>query len=258
MAKIGVFDSGLGGLSIVRKLIEKNSEHEIVYLGDTAHLPYGSKSIEKIKEFSQKALNFLTGKKVDIIVIACNTVSSVALPFLREIYKVPLIGVVESGVAAALEEQKNRICIIGTHNTVNSRRYEQLLYESDKNLKINSKPCPLFVPLVEEGIVSGEIAKLIVEKYLSEYKNKIDLLILGCTHYPALSQVISNFFENRVMLVDASSQISKYIKKLKLKKSHSRKCLHEFYVTDRPENFKKLAGLFLESSIKNAKTVNLN
>ncbi|MCK9225014.1 MAG: glutamate racemase [Candidatus Muirbacterium halophilum] len=254
MAKIGVFDSGLGGLSVVRSILDETKGHSICYFGDTAHLPYGSKSVETIKRLSQQAFNFLILQGVDVIIVACNTVSSVALPYLNDIYKIPVIGVVESGVEAALFTNKNRIGIIGTHNTIKSGRYEELLLNKKPDIKILKKPCPLFVPLVEEGIVDGPIADMIIAKYLLDFTGKIDTLILACTHYPALKKTISKFLGNDIELVDASMKIVSYIEKY-LKKDENKK-KSEFYVTDRPENFSSLSKLFLDKSIK-AEIVNI-
>lgn len=256
MAKIGIFDSGLGGLSIMRQVIKKNPEHSIVYLGDTARLPYGPKSPETILNLSQKALNFLIRQGVELIIVACNTVSSVALPALKEIYKIPVIGVVEAGVEAAVETGMKRIGIIGTHNTINSGRYDFLLKQIDSNFTIIKKPCPLFVSIVEEGIVSGPIAELIVEKYLEEFKDKVDVLILACTHFPALRGVIGDYFNQKIKLVDASFKITDYIKDNVSENKNS--VSYEYFVTDRPENFRKLAALFLENDINTPKIINLD
>ncbi|MFW5782596.1 MAG: glutamate racemase [Candidatus Muiribacteriaceae bacterium] len=256
MAKIGIFDSGLGGLSVANKIINETSGHSIIYLGDTARVPYGSKSIEKIKEFSENAFDFLISEDVDIIIVACNTVSSVALPFLRNSYSIPVIGVVESGVKAAYETGYKNIGIIGTHNTINSGRYEFLLKELDNGITIFRKACPLFVPLVEEGEVNSKITELVVEKYLAEFKDHIDVLILACTHYPALARKISEFFEGRVHLVDASMKIVEYINRyLDKKEKDSREF---YYVTDRPDNFTSLSRLFLSKNIDEAKIISLS
>jgi len=253
MAKIGVFDSGLGGLSIVDKLFRNAPKHSIIYFGDTAHLPYGSKSIETIRNLSQKAINFLITKDVDMIVVACNTVSSIALPFLQQIYKLPVIGVVEAGVKAALDTNANSIGIIGTHNTIKSGRYQCLLKQSDPELEIIGKECPLFVPLVEEGMVEGKIPDLVVEHYLSELKGKVQALILGCTHYPALGTSIAKYMGSDTKIADASIKIIGYIKKHTEKEE--KQVRHEFYVSDRVDNFQKLSELFLDRKIENAQII---
>ena len=253
MAKIGVFDSGLGGLSIVDKLFRKAPNHSIIYFGDTAHLPYGSKSVETVRDLSQKAINFLIAKDVDMIVVACNTVSSVALPFLQQIYKLPVIGVVEAGVKAALDTQAKSIGIIGTHNTIKSGRYQSLLLEIEPDLKIIGKECPLFVSLVEEGMVEGKIPDLVVEHYLSELKGRVQALILGCTHYPALGKTISKYMGPDTKIADASIKIIEYIKEHMEKEEKQVK--HEFYVSDRVDNFQELSKLFLDKKIENAEII---
>lgn len=255
MAKIGIFDSGLGGLSVVNTIMRETKGHSVIYLGDTARLPYGSKSVDSIKKLSKRAFNFLVDREVDIIIVACNTVSSVALPYLRQIYKVPVIGVVESGVEAAIMTGKKRIGIIGTYNTIKSGRYDELLKENDKDISIIKKPCPLFVPIVEEGIVDGPIADLIIAKYLSDFTGKIDALILACTHYPALSKTISTFFGGEIKLVDASMNIVNYINEYLEKTEEKEK--YEYYVTDRAENFDKLSSLFLDKKISGAQIINI-
>jgi len=187
---IGIFDSGVGGLTVLKEISKLISTENIVYLGDTARVPYGIRSAETVVKYSIECADFLFKKQIKMLVVACNTSSSVSLHVLRERFPIPVIGVIEPGVRAALKVTKNgKIGIIGTEATVQSESYAKKIKSLNPNIEVISIACPLFVPLVEDGILEGTIAELVVERYLKDMKNSgIDTLILGCTHYPLLKK----------------------------------------------------------------------
>jgi len=208
---IGVFDSGIGGLTVLREIRRLLPNEDILYFGDTARVPYGTKSADTVRDFASQIVDFLVGQKVKLIVVACNTVSAMALDHLRKRFKsVPLFGVVEPGVTAAVGATKNRrIGVIGTVATVNSNAYRDRLLEADPRLTIVQQACPLFVPLVETGWTGNAVALLTAKEYLSSLKKKaIDTLVLGCTHYPLLKPVIRKVMGKAVTLVDSAEEIA--------------------------------------------------
>ncbi len=246
---IGVFDSGIGGLTVVKKIREKIPGANVVYLGDTARVPYGTKSEETIKRFAWEDAAFLMEKGVDLIVVACNTASSVALSYLKkEFKKIPIFGVVEPGVKMAIKVSKNNnIGIIGTIATIKSHAHRKIL-EKHNITKIYEKACPLFVPLAEEGFTEGSIPQLVAEHYLGEIKNKVDTVILGCTHYPILINVIQKVVGNNVNLIDPASAVAEEIYVF-LKKSHilpqNNRGALDLYLTDIPPHYHSLLNIFL-------------
>ena len=187
-APIGVFDSGVGGLTVAREIMRHLPNENIVYFGDTARVPYGSKSKDNIIRYSRQIINFLKTKNVKAIVIACNTASALALDVVREDFDVPIIGVVEPGARAALEATKSKkIGVIGTEATIRSAMYEKIFKGFDGDATVVGKACPLFVPLVEEGFAKHKVTEEIIDYYLASFMDTdIDSLILGCTHYPLL------------------------------------------------------------------------
>lgn len=209
--KVGVFDSGVGGLTVLRAIREHFPNLDLLYLGDTARVPYGSKSKETVVRYSIECANFLLGFGIDLLVVACNTASSYALDFLKEELTIPVFGVIDPGVKAALEVSKRKVIgVIGTKGTINSGVYRRKLEEA--GAKVYEKACPLFVPLVEEGIKDGTIAESVVEFYLKELKEKgIDTLIMGCTHYPLLKEVIKKYMGD-VQVVDSALCIAQELK----------------------------------------------
>jgi len=259
---IGIFDSGVGGLTVLKEIEELLPGENIVYLGDTARVPYGNKSKSAVIKFSRECTLFLLGKKVKMIVVACNTASSLALENLKRIFNIPVLGVIEAGVKKALEgSQGAKVGIIGTRSTIKSRSYERRITRLDKNAKVHSQHCPLFVPLVEEGILKGEIIKEALNMYLSGFKNKdIDSLILGCTHYPLLKARIAEYLKG-VQVIDSAKEVALHTK-LVLEKNRlfNKKCSQgkkEFYVTDEPSQFADMARLFLKRDIKKPMVVNV-
>jgi len=252
---IGIFDSGVGGLTVLKEIEKELPYENIVYLGDTARVPYGNKSKSTIIKFSTENILFLLQKKVKAVVIACNTSSSLALDYLTKIFNVPIFGVIEPGVLKAVNSTKNKkVGVIGTRSTINSLSYQKKIVSLNPKIKVFAKPCPLFVPLVEEGILKGNIVKEVISMYLEEFKQKkVDTLILGCTHYPLIKKEIQNYL-NGVYIVDSAREVAVYTKDLLLKHNllneKKDKPKKEFYVSDEPYGFAKLAKLFLKREIE--------
>ncbi len=264
---IGIFDSGMGGLTVVKEVMRILPDEEIVYFGDTARVPYGPKSKETVIRFSIENILFLLEHGVKLIIIACNTSSSVALSIIKENFKVPILGVIESGVKEAIRSTKNnKIGIIGTRTTIKSAVYQQQIKLIAPQIKVYSICCPLFVPLVEEGWLKTPITKEIAGEYLKSLKvSRIDTLILGCTHYPLLKPVIREVLGDDMSLVDSARQVAQQTKVVlknknllapKRKRTQmSEKEKVRFYVSDEPENFAKLGRQFLGFSLKNVRKV---
>lgn len=259
-APIGVFDSGIGGLTIVKALKRVLPYEDVIYLGDTARLPYGTKSSEAITRFAFEDTRFLINRKVKLVIVACHSVSSVCLSELKKSFSVPILGVIEPGAQAALKKTKNRrIGVIGTQATVSAGTYERVIYalaqETNQNqgIEIVAKSTPLFVPLVEEGWLDNDIALRIAKKYLRPFQLEgIDTLLLGCTHYPLLKKVIRKVLQ-QVTLVDAAMATAQAAKKilaeLKLQQPRPRKPEYRFYLTDLTPNFIEIGKRFLGEPI---------
>lgn len=259
---IGIFDSGVGGLTVLREVSRLLPFEDIVYLGDTARVPYGNKSKSTIVKFSRESASFLKGKGVKLIVAACNTSSALALESLKRSFKIPVLGVIEAGVGKAVRQtNKKRIAVIGTKSTIKSGSYQRLIARKDKSIKVYSKCCPLFVPLVEEGVLSGKMVKEAIKMYLQSLKDKdIDVIILGCTHYPLLKNQISSYLQG-VAVIDSAKEVASYTRDiLKSKDLLSKKKTKpkiEFYLTDEPDEFVRLAKLFLKRKISNPRIANV-
>lgn len=253
---IGIFDSGIGGLTVLKEVRAELPAEDIVYFGDTAHLPYGTKSKETITKFSIDNVNFLQGFDVKIVIVACNTATALALDTLKEKFTVPVIGVIEPGARQALKKTRNgRIGVIGTKSTIGSGSYEACLKNLDASVKVYSESCPLFVPFVEEGWLDGDVVTKVAKIYLDQLKSfKIDTLILGCTHYPLLSKIIQKTLGDKVKLVNSAEETAKEAKrlldKLSLRQPKAKKNQQSrFYVSDEPEQFRTLGERFLGRSI---------
>ncbi|MBN1405471.1 MAG: glutamate racemase [Candidatus Omnitrophica bacterium] len=261
---IGVFDSGMGGLTCVRQLVKLLPTEDIVYLGDTARVPYGNKSPNTIIKFSIQNSLYLLRFKIKLIVVACNTSSSFALDKLKTIFGIPIIGVIEPGVKRALELTKNkRIGIIGTNATINSLAYQKKLIAAGSAVKVFAQSCPLFVPLAEEGWIRGRITEDIAKKYLAPLKNKnIDTLVLGCTHYPLLKSAIAKVMGRSIRLVDSAEELALDVKALMRSKgiASDRKIKGKirFFLTDEPYKFKKTGERFLGRKLESVYPVKEN
>lgn len=249
---IGIFDSGIGGLTVLKEIQREVPSEDIVYFGDTARVPYGTKSKETITKFSIDNIKFLQEFGVKIAVVACNTASSLSLDALKSKFSLPIIGVIEPGAKEALAKTKNgKIGVIGTKATIGSGAYESSLKRLNPSVKVYSQACPLFVPLVEEGWLEGEVVSRVAHTYLDSLKSfGIDALILGCTHYPLLKKVIEKTIGESVKLVNSAEETAKeareLLSKLGLAASKSRKPEEiRFYVSDEPEQFRTLGERFL-------------
>jgi len=260
---VGVFDSGIGGLTVVKRINSFLPNEGIVYFGDTARVPYGSKSNSTVIEYALQDANFLISKNVKMIVAACNTASSVALELLRENYKVPVIGMIEPGAKMALENTENgKIGVIGTNSTIRNRAYSQEIKKHDSKITVFEKACPLFVPLAEEGWIDHKATYEVAEEYLAELRIAgIDTLILGCTHYPILSNVIQKVMGNSVKLIDsgtaASLIVEEYLEGRNLRSKSAVPGNNEYYVSDLPVKFTEVAQRFLGKKITNVTKIDV-
>ena len=251
---IGVFDSGLGGLTTVREITQAMPGEDIIYFGDTGRVPYGNRSRETIIRYTKEDIEFLVKQDIKLIIAACGTASSVALPYLKDKFDVKIMGVLESACKEAVKRTKNnRIGVIGTSGTIKSGKYEEIIKSISPDKEVFSTPCPMFVPLVENGYAQSEAARLIAKDYLTSLKKeKVDTLILGCTHYPLLTKVISDIMGDGVTLLSpgalAAGAAKRYLEENMLlteKKSGN----SEFYVSDSVENFAALGSTFLGKPI---------
>lgn len=243
---IGIFDSGLGGLTIFRAVHKLLPKENLIYFGDTAHVPYGSKSKETVTEYSLNIAKFLETKNVKLILVACNTASALALPVLKRHIKVPVLGVIEPGAACAAAVSKNKnVIVLGTEATIKSKEYIKNIKRKDKKITITQCACPLFVPIIEEGLAQSDICALAIKKYLTPLKaHKADTVILGCTHYPVIKKEIGNFLGKKVILVDSADEIAKRAQTLLAKKrllKTKNKAKIQIYASDSPERFARLA-----------------
>lgn len=258
---IGVFDSGIGGLTVVRELMERLPNEEIVYFGDTARLPYGTKSPETVLRFSRQNLSFLKEKKVKLIVVACNTASSIALSMLVEEEEMPVVGVLLPGARAAARTTRNkRIGVIGTTATIRSGAYEAALREIEPGIEIWPLPCPLFVPLAEEGWLDNEITYLTAKSYLEPLAAfGADVLVLGCTHYPLLKDVIGRVVGDEVTLVDSARETALEVERILgergLRNGSGAPGSIQVYVSDVPYLIREVGERFLGRPIERIERV---
>ena len=265
-APIGVFDSGVGGLTVVKEIMSQIPNERIVYFGDTARVPYGSKSKETIIKYSRQIIRFLQGEGVKAIVIACNTASAFAIDTVQKEFPMPIIGVIKSGAKVAVDTTKNgRIGIIGTEGTINSGMYASFIKAQNPDAEVIAKACPLFVPLVEEGMLNDTITQQVAVRYLSSLKNEnIDTLIMGCTHYPLIKSTIQKIMGDSVNLVNPAYETSIELKRLLETEGLANICevdsptlMYRFYVSDAAEKFKNFANSILPFDIKTIEQINI-
>ncbi len=253
--KIGVFDSGLGGLTAVKQIMKSLPNESVIYFGDTGRVPYGTKGEETILKYTRNDIRFLMNFDVKVIVIACGTASSISLPTVKSEFDVPIVGVVDATVYAAVRATKNgKIGIIGTPGTIKSGSYERLIREYDPALKTFTRACPLFVPLVENGHFNTPVTKLVIEEYLEEIRAAgVDTLILGCTHYPLLKQAIREYMGDEVVLIDPGAEVAIYLKKKfddgGLHGEQTDQNQYQYFVSDNVQGFEELGSMFLETKI---------
>ncbi len=262
-APIGIFDSGIGGLTVAKRIISMLPNENIVYFGDTARVPYGSKSNSTVIEYAIQDAQFLINKNVKLIIVACNTASSVALDSLKRKYNIPIIGMIEPGASLAVKKSKNkRVGVIGTNSTINNKAYSEQIKTLDAEISIIEKACPLFVPIAEEGWLNHEATRLIAIEYLQEFIDaEIDTLILGCTHYPLLAETIQNIMGEKVTLIDsgyaASLQVENYLEGRGVRNDSHQVGTHQFYVSDLPNKFKTIAERFLGSKVNHIEKIDV-
>lgn len=265
-APIGVFDSGVGGLTVAREIMRQLPNERIVYFGDTARVPYGSKSKETITRFSRQIVRFLQMQEVKAIVVACNTASAYALDELEKEVELPIIGVVKPGAKAAIEATHNgKIGVIATEATIGSGIYKRYIEENDTSVSVVEKACPLFVPLVEEGLWEDPVTNEIAKRYLSELIDiDIDTLILGCTHYPLIRSAVGKIMGDKVTLVNPAYETAMELKELlekegleSEKKPELGTELYRFFVSDAADKFQRFANSIIPYGILSAKMINI-
>jgi glutamate racemase len=260
---VGIFDSGLGGLTVLKEIFRAVPQEDTIYLGDTARVPYGIRSPETVTRYSFENSKFLSSRNIKMLVIACNTASSVSLDQVRNGFPIPVVGVIEPGAKAAVAASRSgRIGVIGTEATIRSNSYMKAIQSIEPSAEVYGIPCPLFVPLVEEGWTDGEITEMVAERYLSDIREMgIDTLVLGCTHYPLLKPVISKIMHGGVTLIDSAVETAREISSILadrgLLNRMDRTARHEFFVTDAPEKFIAVGERFLGRSIDNIKKIKL-
>ena len=248
---IGVFDSGLGGLTVLKELLKTLPNEQIIYLGDTARVPYGNKSHETVTRYSFENTRFLLRRGIKLLIIACNTASAYSMGAVKDAFTVPSLGVIQPGARAAVQNTRSRkVGIIGTSGTILSKAYPKAIHDLASEIMTYEKACPLFVPLVEEGWIDNEVTEMVARTYLGDLTGKdIDTLILGCTHYPLLKGVISKLMGSDVKLVDSAEETAKeaknLLKDMNLLAPDNTKGGYQIFVTDLPKQFSDVAALFL-------------
>jgi len=261
---IGVFDSGVGGLTVVSQIFQQLPDEQVIYFGDMGRTPYGIRSAEVIKRFSRQNVNFLLEQDVKSIVVACNTASALALNYIEGIFSIPMMGVIEPGAKAAARYTKNnRIGVIGTEATIGSSSYTKALVKINPELKVFGLACPLFVSLAENGYIEKQAAYLIAEDYLVPLREKnIDTLVLGCTHYPPLKGIIGKVMGEKVRLVDSADETARTVRQmlteLGLANKSNKKPAHKFYVSDTPEKLKAISKYFVDRPIDEVEMIDIN
>lgn len=251
---IGIFDSGIGGLTVAWQIIELLPQESLVYFGDTARVPYGTKSDRTVREFAWEDSLFLLWHGVKMVVVACNTASAIALSELDHYLKIPVIGVIEPGARAAVSVTRNgKVGVIGTRATIDSRAYETEIHRINPDVAIHAVSCPLFVPLAEEDWISGDVPERIAHLYLdSSLEAGIDTLILGCTHYPLLKSLLATVLGDEIALVDSALETAKEVAALLQERSMlgiNEKAARRFFVSDMPRRFEELGRRFLGESL---------
>ena len=263
---IGVFDSGVGGLTVLKVLMERLPLESTVYLGDTARVPYGTKSGEVVTRYSLANAQLLLDHGVKLLVVACNTASAVALPALRDALPIPVVGVISPGaIAAADATRSGKVAVIGTQGTIASGAYQAALERARPGIEVHTRACPLFVPLAEEGWLEGEVPRLVAAQYLGSglLENGVDTLVLGCTHYPLLSSIISSVVGPTIRLIDSArataERVAEVLSERDLVKVDARiPTQRQYLVTDTPSRFIEVGQRFLGQTLSGAEQVDLH
>ncbi|MDZ4861359.1 MAG: glutamate racemase [Candidatus Hydrogenedentes bacterium] len=262
-APLGIFDSGMGGLTVLRQVAARVPSESIIYLGDTARVPYGNKSADSVVRYARSCADVLMGRGIKMLVVACNTASAYALDMLRRELPIPVLGVIEPGAKRAIAATRSgNIGVIGTAGTIKSGQYQAVLREYGPNIQVFTKPCPLFVPLAEEGWTDGEVPMAVARTYLAELCEKgIDTLVLGCTHYPLLKDVIATAAGQDVILVDSAEataeSVADVLNAQHAANSGAARGTRSFLVTDAPDSFVRVGCRFLGEEINDVEWVDI-
>jgi glutamate racemase len=260
---IGIFDSGVGGLTVLKEVVRALPQEDTIYLGDTARVPYGTKSPETVVRYSRQIARYLLNRDIKLLVVACNTASAVALSALQQEFSIPIVGVIEPGArAAAAATKSGKVGVIGTAATVASSAYTKAIKRINPEIEVVNRACPLFVPLAEEGWVDNEVARLTAGIYLEDLKKHgVDTLVLGCTHYPILKEVIAEVMGPEVTLVDSAEQtaltVASILAEQGLLRPRGERGNHHYYVTDIPAGFIRVGNRFLGGGLGDVYQVNL-
>ncbi len=263
-APIGVFDSGIGGLTVVREIMRQLPEEDIIYFGDTARVPYGPKSPETVTRYAHEITAFLQGEGVKNVVVACNTATAHAVESLRDHFDLPITGVIEPGARAAVRASSvHRIGVVGTAGTVSSGAYERAIHALDENVYVTARACPLFVPFVEEGWLDHPAIDLVAQDYLATLRTTgIDALVLGCTHYPLIKSVIARAVGPDIRLIDSAEETAGEVARLLTERGLRHASRNDsprlrFIASDVPEQFRNVGKRFLGSAIDHVETITL-
>jgi glutamate racemase len=261
---IGIFDSGVGGLTVQAEIIRALPQEDTIYFGDTARVPYGTKSPETVSRYAREITSFLVRRDIKLLVVACNTASAVALPGLKRQFPIPVVGVIEPGARRAVEVTRSgRIGVIGTAGTIRSSAYTRAIKRLNPEACVLTRACPLFVPLAEEGWIDNQVARLTAESYLQELKEAgVDTLVLGCTHYPLLKPVIADVMGPNVTLVDSAEETARTVAAILADKDLLRpaaeKGNHHYFVSDIPAGFIRVGNRFLGGRLGDVYQVDLD
>ncbi|WP_243371010.1 glutamate racemase [Geotalea sp. SG265] len=261
---IGIFDSGVGGLTVLKEIIKVLPQEDTIYLGDTARVPYGTKSPETVTRYSRQITSFLVSRDIKMLVVACNTASAVSLAALKKEFSIPIVGVIEPGARrAAAVTRSGKVGVIGTAGTIKSSAYAKAIKRINPEIEVVTRACPLFVPLAEEGWIDNEVARLTAQAYLKGLKEEaVDTLVLGCTHYPILKGIIAEVMGDGVTLVDSAEEtaftVAEILGKKSLLRPSSEKGNHHFFVTDVPAGFIRVGNRFLGERLGDVYQVNLD
>lgn len=261
---IGIFDSGVGGLTVMREIVRALPQEDTVYFGDTARVPYGTKSPETVTRYATEIAAFLLKQDIKLLVVACNTASAVALPTLKRKLAIPVVGVIEPGARRAVEVTRSgRIGVIGTAGTIRSSAYTRAIKRLKPDIEVLTRACPLFVPLAEEGWTDNQVARLTARTYLQDLKEaNVDTLVLGCTHYPLLKPLIAEVMGSGVTLVDSAEETARTVAAILgdkgLLRPEAEKGNHHYYVTDIPAGFVRVGNRFLGGRLGDVYQVSLD
>lgn len=260
---IGIFDSGVGGLTVLKEIARALPQEDTIYLGDTARVPYGTKSPETVTRYARQITSFLVSRDIKLLVVACNTASAVSLDDLKENFALPIVGVIEPGArAAAAATKTGKVGVIGTEGTIRSSAYSKAIKRLNPEVEVLTRACPLFVPLAEEGWVDNEVARLTARQYLLGLREEgVDTLVLGCTHYPILKGIIAEVMGPGVRLVDSAEETARTVAEILrgkgLLRPSSEKGNHHYFVSDVPAGFIRVGNRFLGGKLGDVYQVSL-